>query len=244
MATRILTCVECDSQFTVEVRRGKTHAKYCSKQCASSASERARKLRLAQCGQCSVDGCQSPITRIGAGLCEKHYMRLRRNGHLLTVLEETPPPATIEHSHGYLLEYAPSHPLKKAGGNRVYQHRKVFYDTHGDGPFDCHWCGIQVTWQDMHVDHLNAVRDDNRIDNLVASCAKCNQARGHESGKATHRAKSKAAIEFNGERLTAGEWAERLGVSRNSITWRLNNGWSIDRALTQGRGKFGPKRRA
>lgn len=168
-------------------------------------------------------------------------MRQRRNGHLSLMAEVSPPEDVITHSHGYLLEYRPDHWLAdRLSGNRVYQHRRVFFDAHGEGPFNCNWCGIQVSWSDMHVDHLNAVRDDNRLENLVSSCAKCNQKRGNEKMRVTARQKSKAKIDWNGESLTAGQWAKRLGIGRNSVRWRLNNGWPKERALTEGRGKFGP----
>jgi hypothetical protein len=61
----------------------------------------------------------------------------------------------------------------------VYEHRKVLYDKLGAGPHACHWCGLVLGWDKMTADHLNAVRDDNREENLVPSCLTCNQARGN-----------------------------------------------------------------
>lgn len=40
--------------------------------------------------------------------------------------------------------------------------------------------------------------------------------------------------EFAGEALTLGEWAERLGIARESLRDRLSNGWSLERAFTRG----------
>jgi hypothetical protein len=40
-------------------------------------------------------------------------------------------------------------------------------------------------------------------------------------------------IEFNGENLLLVEWAERIGIARESLRDRLNSGWSIEKALTK-----------
>ena len=42
-------------------------------------------------------------------------------------------------------------------------------------------------------------------------------------------------VTFNGETLSLTEWAERIGVRQNTITYRLKRGWSIERALTEGK---------
>ena len=40
-------------------------------------------------------------------------------------------------------------------------------------------------------------------------------------------------LEYNGERLSVPQWAERLGISSNSIRDRLKRGWSIEDTLTK-----------
>lgn len=78
------------------------------------------------------------------------------------------------------------HPL--AGVNGVVQeHRKVLFDAVGPGPHRCYWgCGRDdLIWSGadgVNVDHLNGVKDDNRLDNLVVSCKRCNRA-GFRLGK-------------------------------------------------------------
>lgn len=39
-------------------------------------------------------------------------------------------------------------------------------------------------------------------------------------------------IEFQGERLCVSEWVEKLGIPRSRIIWRLDEGWSDEKALT------------
>lgn len=42
-------------------------------------------------------------------------------------------------------------------------------------------------------------------------------------------------IEYGGLCLTVTEWAERIGVTPTALSGRLDNGWTIERALTTGR---------
>lgn len=216
--------------------------KYCGHHCAKAAEAKAKAVRSSSFPVCEVEGCNRASRSGKASYCEAHYYRLRRNKTLALKAETSPPPITCSHTHGYLLEYAPDHWLAVRGNrSRVYQHRRVFFDAHGEGPFNCHWCNSQVTWDDMDVDHVNAVRDDNKPSNLVASCHPCNTRRGIAKITATHRQRSEAKVAFKGENLTLGQWAQRIGISRTSLAWRLNNGWDVARALTEPRGVAGPR---
>ena len=197
--------------------------------------------RLEVRSKCIADGCCRIATRIKSQMCEMHYYRIRRRGSLSTLAEEIGQRPDMLHSHGYVLEHAPNHPLGTKGQqSRIYQHRLRYYDAHGEGPFSCYWCGVQVSWDDLHIDHLNDVRSDNTLSNLVASCARCNQGRAKDKSAAASRARAKHVYEHRGERLTAAQWAERIGISRNSLLQRIASGWPLDVALTKGRGSTGP----
>lgn len=39
-------------------------------------------------------------------------------------------------------------------------------------------------------------------------------------------------LEFNGMRMTESDWADSLGIRRETLCFRLKSGWSIERALT------------
>lgn len=193
-------------------------------------------------GKCAADGCDRLASRVKSQLCEMHYYRMRRRGKLTTIAEDTGQRPDLQHSHGYVLEHAPNHPLAtKCQQSRIYQHRLRYYEAHGDGPFACHWCGAEVEWSNMHVDHLNSIRSDNTLSNLVPSCPTCNQGRAKHKSAAASRARAKHVYEYQGEKLTAGQWASRIGISRASLLARVASGWPIDQALTKGRGKTGPK---
>lgn len=47
----------------------------------------------------------------------------------------------------------------------------------------------------------------------------------------TFRRKIKT-YEHDGERLTIDEWSSRLGINASTLSSRLKNGWTLDRALT------------
>ena len=180
---------------------------------------------------CKVEGCCNEANRKGAQLCEMHYGRLRRNGHYGLVKRAD----VLVHTQGYLLKL-------NTNGKRDYQHRIVYTQAHGLGPFSCHWCGKVSNFKDMHVDHLDDNKQHNSIENLAATCPTCNQQRGKEKMKATVRAK--LGVEFQGQIKTWNEWADHIGVSRNALHERLKQGWPIERVLTTPRGKTGPKPKA
>ena len=188
---------------------------------------------------CAVNDCDKVANRKKAGLCEAHYMRLRRRGSTNNLIR----PEKIKHSHGYILIVPNKHPLgdKLPKGSRIYEHRKIFYDAFGGGLHQCNWCDTEIAFEDMHVDHVNAIKDDNRLENLVASCPQCNKTRGIDKMKKTMRSKSSHRLCYNGIEKCLSEWADEIGISHQSLGWRLKNGWSLDAAINTKRGKTGPR---
>lgn len=186
--------------------------------------------------KCKVEGCSSLPTRPKWGVCEKHHARFRRSGGYGLI----PPKERYVHSGGYIIVRDSECKLSRNGV--VYEHRKVFYEKNGDGPFGCNWCGSEVTWGNLHIDHLDGVKDNNDISNLVASCALCNQARGREKMITAIREKSGRFLTYKGETLTCNEWAKKVGISRTTIMNRLDNiGMSVEEAFEKPVGKTGPK---
>jgi hypothetical protein len=131
---------------------------------------------------CSVAGCEKPARSGSAAHCTMHYHRLYRHGSL----ERSAVGSGITVSKGrrYKAHFNRTHPLAPPSG-RIYRHREVLYDAIGAGPHPCHWCGVELTWSvdprgsqtEIVVDHLNGIGDDNRPENLVPSCARCNSGR-------------------------------------------------------------------
>lgn len=134
------------------------------------------------------------------------------------------------HSAGYVLVYAPDHPIRTETQLHVYQHRVVLYDAMGPGPHSCHWCGKSLDWPSIEVDHLNTKRNDNRLCNLVVSCSACNAARAGKKAQITKRERNELTL--NGKTQTIPEWAAELQLNPGNLRWRLNNGWPVGVALT------------
>lgn len=188
-------------------------------------------------GICTADGCDAPTRSIGSLYCEKHYMRQRRKGELGLHV----PPIVVEHSGGYLLEHAPGHAVQSASGKgRVYQHRKVFFEEHGDGQFQCHVCDAPLTWPDLHVDHLDDNPKNNALDNLKPACPTCNQWRGKAKMARTMRARAKQISAF-GEARCLSEWARHVGLPMTTLRRRIKAGWTLEEALTKPSGPTGRK---
>lgn len=125
---------------------------------------------------CSVQKCTSEVRSRNAGLCEKHYGRMRRNGDPEKLILNGPMHRYVTGA-GYIKVYEPSHPIADTSGY-VFEHRKIAYDIrHGEcGP--CFWCAVPLDWRSAVIDHLNEVKDDNMPSNLVLACNSCNRSRG------------------------------------------------------------------
>lgn len=125
---------------------------------------------------CSVEGCEKPARSGKAEWCKMHYHRWYRHGS--TDAKSTTSGVTASQGRKYRTVSAKGHPVAMRNG-RAYEHRVVLYDTIGKGPHCCHWCGTSIDWKgELQPDHLNGATDDNRPENLVPSCRRCNVTRG------------------------------------------------------------------
>ena len=234
-------CAHCGCALAHSPGRGKA-TKYCSAQCRGAAYAQRENERAYP--ECAVQGCHMDAVRVGHGLCEKHYMRMRRADEPKPIpkmkVEPEPRiiPEVLSDKAGYILQMAPDHPLRTGASKRVRQHRVVYYNAHGDGPFDCHWCKKAVTWKTLHIDHVDDDKTNNALSNLVASCPRCNQQRGFPKAMATKRAKT--GVTIDGVCRTLNEWSDLAGISRTSIIRRMKLGWDAKDAVFKPRGKTGP----
>jgi len=233
---RTRVCAFCGNEFTYKIGRGMDR-RYCCPACSESAYEKKRDSRIGYLPQCLTPGCEKKANRKGSGLCEACYMRLRRKG---TTDYKALPPYRTEQSAGYIWLREPTHPLADSTG-LVYEHRFVFYEHNGAGPFKCYWCGAPLEWDTMDIDHLDDDKAHNDISNLVASCPVCNRKRGDYKRIAKQRAKS-IQITYKGITKTPGLWAKDIGIARSTFMSRLER-WPIERAMGQAKGPTGPKPR-
>ncbi len=182
---RTKTCPTCGANFSYEIGKGKDK-KHCSDACRVRLQLKLRAERYESLPCCSVAGCEGRATRRIAGLCEKHYIRMRRTGGY----DAPPVSGRYRTGAGYIKILMREHPLSDSRGH-VAEHRAVAYDVNNGICPGCFWCGCSLNWVDAVVDHLNEIKDDNRSDNLVVACNDCNRARGammHLVGRITHEA--------------------------------------------------------
>lgn len=110
-----------------------------------------------------------------------HYHRWYRHGDVRRVASKGS--VSVSLGRRYRSVYKPRHPLATKNG-KVYEHRMVLFDEIGPGPHACHWCETEVDWlpkgdpRELQPDHLNDDGADNRIENLVPACRRCNALRG------------------------------------------------------------------
>lgn len=176
--TRTRNCKHCGQSFSYPIARG-LDRKYCGDFCRS----RVRAANMAAQPLCVVEGCSNP-RQYSNGICNGCYCRLRRTG----TLDRRVLAYRSLHSNGYVKVKDVSHPLADSDGY-IYEHRKVLYDAVNGMDQPCHWCGTVVVWKAgqlrrgesknrLVADHLDGVKVNNDVSNLVAACNRCNVNRG------------------------------------------------------------------
>lgn len=169
---RTRVCEVCHRPFCYEVSRG-TDRKHCSSACRQIRKKEFLAHRKANPVPCDVPLCGKPSRGRSHGLCEMHYGRRRRN-----VSDEAKPLKEFyETKAGYRKLLRKGHALSDSSG-QVFEHRYVLHAARPVGPYGCFWCGKVLDWDTLVVDHLNENKSDNRLENLVCSCNRCNRARG------------------------------------------------------------------
>lgn len=165
-------CHTCGKYFSYTISRG-ADRKHCSVKCRRRYQLELREKRFLTLPKCKTKGCDNRATRVGDGLCESCYYRLRRTGST----KKRKYNYRYLTKEGYIKLKKPEHPLAMARG-MVFEHRAVVYDFYNGKPQACYWCGKKIGWDDVVIDHLNENKIDNKIENLIYSCNDCNRARG------------------------------------------------------------------
>lgn len=160
----------------------KSHYRYFMKYGTTTPPQKERKVKTDR-PPCRIEGCGAEGRSAYENICSKHYMREYRHG------DSNKTAWTVRAANGsvYRRIKAPGHPLAHKDG-KAWEHRVVLYDSIGAGVQQCHHCGKELVWMVpdparndkrlVYVDHLNSDKSDNRAENLVPSCFRCNTRRG------------------------------------------------------------------
>lgn len=139
---------------------------------------------------CRLDGCEKRGRSPYEDICSMHYHREYRHGDG----DRTAWDVRTKDGSVYRRVKIPGHPLARKNGD-VWEHRVVLYNKVGPGPQLCHHCDRRILWfvadpqkndpRLIQVDHLNNNRSDNRPDNLVPCCHRCNTRRAQAARHAS-----------------------------------------------------------
>ena len=167
--------------------------------------------------KCKIDGCSNKLMYKTAGLCQKHYFRVMRNGTHEKILKRN---YRSRNGKGYQLLYEPNHFLSQKSGY-VYEHRFVYFNQVDKNPINCLICGKEINWKILHIDHIDGDITNNKPENLRATCRACNTFRGHDYCSMTRK-----KIEINGVVMSAAAWSRVKGVkvSGSTILNRIKSG--------------------
>lgn len=108
---------------------------------------------------------------------------------------------------GYVIVCLQSYGRKR---RREYLHRLIFAAVHGPIPAG------------MDINHINGIKDDNRIENLELATRSQNVKHAYENGLHPGRkvldAEQVRQIAETRDSVTGNEWARRLGVSPSTVS--------------------------
>ena len=117
--------------------------------------------------------------------------------------------------------------------SRCYNKNHIHYDAYGGrGIKVCdRWLGregFRNFYNDMFPKPNNSTLD--RIDNNADYCPEnCRWSSKTEQANNTRRNK---IIEYNGESMTAAQWARKIGIPYRTLLTRLRRGMPLEKALS------------
>ncbi|MGW2090555.1 hypothetical protein [Streptomyces sp. NPDC001880] len=169
---------------------------------------------------CSCDGREVVVT---AG-------QLRKGGTLSCGCYQREASASANRTHGQSgtrLYRIWKNMLQRAANPNSRDYAK--YGGVGHGLDDPRW----RTFEDFAADMADGYRDGLTLDRIDGtkgySKANCRWATYAMQNRNTSQNR---LITFRGITRPLADWAEALELNSRTLTWRLNNGWSIERALT------------
>jgi 5-methylcytosine-specific restriction endonuclease McrA len=195
--------------------------------------------------KCTIEGCCAEVGKRRLSLCDKHYIQdyRLRTGRAKRKMSDIVKPvgSTQLQTKGYMREKVEASHYLSNNGKQLwpYQHRVRLFEAYGMD-ISCAICSIRLTWDKAVGDHLDKNTTNNNLSNLRILCQPCNVLIERDRIKKTHRSKGRM-LTYKGQTLCFTEWAEKIGISRASLQYRLTQGWEDDRIFQTPRGKTGPR---
>lgn len=162
--------------------------------------------------KCTAENCTKDAIYKTAGLCQKHYFRVRRAG--VCAPEKERKERRFITPNGYVRVCQPTHPLADKQGY-VFEHRAVAWDARNGVCGSCELCEKPEAWETCHVDHCDDDRQNNDPGNVRVLCRGCNVMRGH-----TATSMGSTLLTVNGITLPPNAWVRQPGVCVSGTTIR------------------------
>lgn len=170
---------------------------------------------------CTVPNCSRPHRC--KGYCQMHYTRLRAHGDPMKTkisFEMHGMSTTSEHCIWRSMKNRCHSPGDK--GYRLYGGRGIQVCERWRNSFSAFYADMGPRPTAKHsIDRINNERN--------YEPGNCRWATREEQGNNT---RVNVRLLFQGESLTVPQWARRLGINEDTITWRLRRGWTVEKALT------------
>lgn len=160
----IVSCVSCGTEF---YQGPKEHRKYCSIACHNAGQTVERIIK--ECQQCSKQ-MQLVPSKKSQRFCSQSCSALAKLARPTGRLHNGKP--VVRLASGYLTVWEPNHPTAWKNG-RMFEHRLVMEKHLG-----------RLLKADEHVDHINGVKDDNRIEQLQILSPQAHSVKSNTEQKA------------------------------------------------------------
>jgi len=176
---------------------------------------------------CSVEGCENPIHVKSSGLCNRHYLRLRRNGDALA-----------QRPKG-------SHQLSQTPEYRAWINMKTRCNDETT-PYYSIWGGRGITvcarwmesFQNFYEDMGKRPSPKHSLDRInvngnyePSNCRWATRSTQMRNVRVNHH------VEVGGVSMTLADAVEGTGLDYNTVLYRLKRGWPLEHALTAERRK-------
>ena len=163
---------------------------------------------------CKIDDCLK--TSVNRGWCSRHYMKWYRHGDPMWTRKAKYRSPT--HVTWYSM-------IRRCDSPNVKEYRN--YGARGIS-YDPEWADFNKFLRDMGERPSGMTLDRINVNGNYTR----NNCRWADKKTQSNNRRNNIYITYRGETKTRAEWNRIAGLPAEVLAWRLNNGWSMDRAMT------------